>query len=238
MLNIVKEPNRGELCREAVAAGQLSIPVDVCPGAEELTKLDCAQLPRSLAEGSPPFPEKECALLKALKSGTTSCEGLYAADSDDCALLISVQAGIKGDPALCDTLKKRERAHMRCRTFLSTKVEDCDLKTSSEWGTGPKDDSPCRKLLWDQKVLPASEGRTEVRVTFVNPFDNPAKCSVEMKVTATGSSSSQTENIDLKEAEVKVHSLFFLGSPDSKVELIPTCKWDRAMKPEPKKEAK
>ena len=237
-LAIVKADNRVELCKRESKAGSITLPDGFCDAIAQVANEDCKQLLTDTPPDAPAFPEAECSLLKAIRNGTMSCEGLYAADSDDCAMLISTQAALAGDSSLCDGLKSRERAHMRCRTFLSTSVKDCDLKTSSEWGTGPKDDTPCRRLLWEKTVLPASEGRAEVRLTLVNPFDNTAKCSVEMKVAATGATSTQTENVDLKKAEVKVHSLFYLGGPDAKVEIIPTCTWDRVIASPPEEKAK
>lgn len=236
-LAVVKADNRVELCKQELTAGRITLPEGFCDAIDQVAKEDCKQLLTDTPPDAAPFPEKECSLLSAIKNGTKSCDGVYAADSNDCAMLISVQAALAGDTSLCDGLKSRERAHMRCRTFLSTSVEDCDLKTSSEWGTGPKDDTPCRRLLWEKSVLPASEGRAEVRLTLVNPFDNTAKCSVEMKVTATGATSTQTDTVDFKKAEVKVHSLFYLGGPDAKVEVTPTCTWDRVIAP-PKEEGK
>jgi hypothetical protein len=176
-------------------------------------------------------PEKkyaadECEILLALRKGKTGCDGTFSADSDNCTNFLGVKAALSGDRGVCDALTS-ERRRDRCRGFLSDKLDDCAQAGSDKWGTGPADDTPCRKMLWSKNVLPATEGRTEVRVTITNVFDDPAKCVIPVKMTADASAASKMADLQFEGPQTRILSFFFVTEPGAVYEVTPNCEWQR-----------
>lgn len=226
-LMLVKSPDRVNLCKAAVKEGKLDIYSEDCEMIDQVASMDCD----AAAKHAPPTkkaeePSAECLFISGLKAGKNTCAEAGVTDPDDCALYMSFVAAINGTPQVCTGLSD-ERAQMRCRTFLSVDVDDCELKTSKDWGTGAKDDGPCRKLLHDQKVLPAKQGQLELRITVLNPFLEPAKCTFVIEMTSSAGYSKQTLEVPLAGAESKVLQQFFLAVSGSTFKVDPKCTWER-----------
>jgi hypothetical protein len=224
-LRIMKAPDRDEQCRAFTKAGLSPIPVDVCAHLDRIPKLDCDRMPefpKHLAEEEAGDPE--CLLAHALRNGAASCEGLFAADSNECVTLTSVRGLVSGDRTVCATLPS-ERSQARCRTFGATTVEECELKGGDAWGTGAKDDTPCRKLLLSRNVLPAEADRIEVRMLFVNPFQDKVACQVLVDAKGKDSGANQTIQVSLAEGEMRYQSVFFVKMTDPVVDVTPNCTW-------------
>jgi len=112
------------------------------------------------------------------------------------------------------------------RTWKS--LDDCERGTERARGGKPVYDTPCRKMIWEKNVLPASEGRTELRLTFSNPFDSPARCSVAITAKGTESETSQRATLSLAASQTKVQSLFYLIEPGAAFNVKPDCTWEKA----------
>jgi hypothetical protein len=232
-LNLVKSPDRVALCKAAVKDGKLDIYSEDCEMIEQVAGMDCdAASKHAPATKTEEEPNAECLFISGLKSGQNTCAKAGITDPDDCALYMSFVAAVNGTPEVCAALSD-ERAQMRCRTFLSVDVDDCELKTSKDWGTGAKDDGPCRKLLYEKKVLPAKQGQLELRITVLNPFLEPARCTFVISMTSAAGYSKQTLEVPLAGAETKVLQEFFLAVSDSTFAVDPKCTWERKDPPDP-----
>jgi len=105
-------------------------------------------------------------------------------------------------------------------------LDDCEVG-GLRWRFGkPLDDTACRKMIWEKSVLPAAEGKTELRLKFVNPFDSPAQCSVAISVKGAESETSQKAKLSFGPSQTKVQSLFFLAEPGDSFSVKPDCTWE------------
>lgn len=234
-LIITRSDDRASLCKEAVKQGKLDIYSEDCDNIKQVVNMNCDQA----AVGDEPSdaeakPDADCLFVMGLKNHKNDCtQAGIDPTSDDCSLYMSFVAALNNTPDVCKALPD-ERAQMRCRTFLSVEVKDCELKTDKEWGTGPKDDGPCRKLLFERKILPATEGRVELRLTLLNPFTDPARCTMMVEVVGKSQTARKTVEVALAGAESKVLQEYFLAEDESTFTVEPTCTWERAV-PTPEK---
>ena len=165
-----------------------------------------------------------CTVVQAWKNDVTTCDGLFEADSIPCGFFLSVASRILSKPELCDQLPVTYRQE-ECRLYPIRTVEECP-KVSLEAGQGlPFDDSACRKMLWHKRVLPASEGRTEVRLTMSNHFIETATCKVDVEWSSEESSTKQSLNISVPGDKVVYRQLYFLSPPNATFDVAVSCKW-------------
>jgi len=235
-LKAIQSPDRAAACMALSAEPGSPMRPEACPFLAKMEENDCNMIPMLIrkAKGDKPetHPTEVCEVVRALKSGVKSCDGLFASNSNPCGLLVMLQAAVSGDRTLCASLEE-QRFKDRCRSFLSTRLDDCEERSSKEWGTGQRDDGPCRKMRWEKTILPASEGRTELRLTFMNEFDSPATCSVLVQVAGKESTTTQKLSVAVGGAKKAVKSLFFVAEEGSTYEATPECTWDRSKESPP-----
>jgi len=200
-----------------------------------------------------------CRMVAALKEGKKNCEGLFKEDSEGCMFFKAHTAasqsatpppdqgfklGPNGKPRFTFPDKPgpgEETGEDPVGDFLSlyfTAMGEMDQDNPTKWGQGSWDDTPCRKLLWTQSVLPASAGRTELRLDMVNPIDSPATCKLKMVAKGKTSSSTQTAELNFEASEGKSTSYFFLVEPESTFAVSADCNWGQRVdrdQPEPAK---
>lgn len=212
-------------CLELSAAGILPIPVEVCDHIEMAGHFDCSRIPDMEPPDKANLPLPVCNLLMALKSGQKSCGGNIKEGTHDCTVFLSFLSAISKDRSVCDAIAdKHQREH--CRTFLAESLDECRLGNSEEWGTHVRDDSSCRKLLIEKVVLPATEGRTELRLTLANVFDDPATCTLKVSATAAASITTRSLEVSFPRSMTRVERLFFVTQPGMTFDVKPTCKWE------------
>jgi len=226
MQELVLASDRVGTCLRMAREGRLPLPEDLCDRADQMEYWNCDMIPK----GATPIKagqetQNECKLALALRDGRKSCGGDIPEDSNECVMLLSLRAAIDRDRAICNTLTN-ERFAERCRTFLVDSVEECAKRPSKDWGTGVKDDSPCRKMLLDETVLPATEGRSELRLTFTNPYDESATCKAKVTGTAKASVTTRTLEVSLTGGQTKIESMFFVTETGLEFDVSHECTWD------------
>jgi len=236
-IKLVHSKDRKATCLRMAEANESPLPKDGCDEVDGLESFDCTKIAAMTRNRGPVqrVPAAECEILLAVRKGKESCEGTFPPDSADCTRMISLNAFLSGDRSKCDVLPD-ERHRAMCRRWMMSNLEECEMGSTKEWGTGARDDTACRKLLWKKNLLPATEGRTELRLTLANVFDSPAECTFAVTVKGKTSTSSKSTLISFAGSELKVHSLFFLAEKDSAFDVAPTCTWKRDTDSEGKKE--
>ncbi len=224
LVDVASNANPNQACEAAVAAGTLGVPPGLCRLLQPMWK-SCSQ------EALAPTVEAltmGCSMIQAWKNDVTTCDGLFEADSGGCGFFLSVSSRALGKPELCDQISIAPMQD-ECRVYPARTVDECP-KISLEASQGlPFDDSTCRTMLWHKRVLPATEGRTEVRLTMSNHFIETATCKVDVAWNSEESSTNQSLSIQVPGDKVVYRQLYFLAPSKASFDVAVTCKWAGTM---------